>query len=89
MLHANHFQVSLPGGYIHHYDINVKPDNCPRSINREIIEIMVHAYDKLFGNHRPAFDGRKNLYTKYPLPIGKEQIELEVGFSFKLYYNNI
>jgi len=82
MLRANHFQVSMPCGYIHHYDINIKPDNSPRRINREIIEIMVHAYSKLFGNLRPAFDGRKNLYTKYPLPIGNEQIELEVGFFF-------
>ncbi|XP_015374686.1 PREDICTED: protein argonaute-2-like [Diuraphis noxia] len=65
-------------GFLHHYDINIQPNNCPRKINREIIEIMVHTYSELFGNLRPVFDGRKNLYTKDPLPIGNDQVELEV-----------
>ncbi|CAI6349639.1 unnamed protein product [Macrosiphum euphorbiae] len=54
------------------------PDKCPRKVNREIIETMVHAYSKLFGNLRPVFDGRNNLYTRDPLPIGNDRMELEV-----------
>ena len=41
VLRANHFQVTMPRGYVHHYDINIQPDKCPRKVNREIIETMV------------------------------------------------
>lgn len=33
-LRANHFQVSIPGGTIHHYQIDIQPDKCPRKVNR-------------------------------------------------------
>lgn len=74
----------MPRGYVHHYDINIQPDKCPRKVNREIIETMVHAYSKLFGNLRPVFDGRNNLYTRDPLPIGNDRMELEVCINFKV-----
>ena len=47
-------------------------------VNREIIQTMVHAYSRIFGNLKPVFDGRSNLYVKDPLPIGNDQVELEV-----------
>ncbi|KAL0268325.1 UNVERIFIED_CONTAM: hypothetical protein PYX00_010313 [Menopon gallinae] len=78
MLRANHFQISMPRGYVHHYDVNIQPDKCPRKVNREIIETMVHAYSKIFGSLKPVFDGRQNLYTRDPLPIGNDRVELEV-----------
>lgn len=78
VLRANHFQVTMPRGYVHHYDINIQPDKCPRKVNREIIETMVHAYSKIFGVLKPVFDGRNNLYTRDPLPIGNDRLELEV-----------
>lgn len=81
----------MPRGYVHHYDINIQPDKCPRKVNREIIETMVHAYSKLFGNLRPVFDGRNNLYTRDPLPIGNDRMELEVWkfFFVYMYYSYI
>lgn len=30
---------------------------------------------------QPVFDGRSNLYTRDPLPIGNEKMELEVGVT--------
>lgn len=78
VLRANHFQVTMPRGFVHHYDINIQPDKCPRKVNREIIETMVQAYSKIFGVLKPVFDGRNNLYTRDPLPIGNERLELEV-----------
>ena len=33
-------------------------------VNREIIQTMVHAYSRIFGNLKPVFDGRSNLYVK-------------------------
>ena len=77
-LRANHFEISMPRGFLHHYDVTITPDKCPRKINREIIETMVQAYNKLFENIKPVFDGRKNMYTRENLPIGREKVELEV-----------
>lgn len=78
ILKANHFQISMPRGFIHHYDVSIQPDKCPRKVNREIIETMVHAYSKIFGTLKPVFDGRSNLYTRDPLPIGNDRVDLEV-----------
>ena len=78
MLKANHFQISMPRGYLHHYSISIVPDKCPRKVNRDIIETMVNAYSKIFGTRKPVFDGRSNLYTRDPLPIGNEPVDLEV-----------
>jgi len=33
-LRANHFQVRIPRGLIHHYDVSIQPDKCPRRVNR-------------------------------------------------------
>lgn len=84
-LRANHFQISMPRGYVHHYDISIQPDKCPRKVNREIVETMVHAYTKIFQSRKPVFDGRNNLYTRDPLPIGHDKVELEVSY----YYSKI
>lgn len=47
-------------------------------MNREIVETMVNCYNKIFGALKPVFDGRNNLYTRDPLPIGNDRVELEV-----------
>ena len=39
---------------------------------------MVNAYGRIFGTKKPVFDGRSNLYVRDPLPIGNEQMDLEV-----------
>lgn len=78
LLRANHFPITMPRGFLHHYDITITPDKCPRKINREIVEVMVSCYSKLFGQQKPVFDGRKNMYTCDELPIGRDKLELEV-----------
>jgi len=78
LLRANHFQISMPRGYINHYQISIQPDKCPRKVNRDIIETMVQAYGRIFGTRKPVFDGRNNMYTRDPLPIGNDAVELEV-----------
>ncbi|XP_043221950.1 protein argonaute-2-like isoform X2 [Amphibalanus amphitrite] len=77
-LRANHFQITMPRGYVQHYDVSIQPDKCPRKVNREIIETMVKAYAKIFSTMKPVFDGRSNMYTRDPLPFGKEKMDLEV-----------
>ena len=78
LLRANHFQITMPRGYIHHYHVSISPDKCPRKVNRDIIATMVNAYGRIFGTKKPVFDGRSNLYVRDPLPIGNEQVDLEV-----------
>lgn len=79
LLRANHFQVRIPKGVIHHYDVAITPDKCPRRVNREIVETMVTAYSqKIFNGQKPVFDGRKNLYSRDPLPIGRDRVEIDV-----------
>ena len=79
VLRANHFQINVPRGYIHHYVVSIQPDKCPRSVNREIIDTMVQSYNKIFGGKMPVFDGRRNLYSSEPLQIGTgPPLELEV-----------
>lgn len=68
----------MPRGFLHLYEVNIQPDKCPRKINREIIETMVSAFPKIFAQQRPVFDGRKHLYTKEELLIGKDKYDLEV-----------
>ncbi|CAB3400830.1 unnamed protein product [Caenorhabditis bovis] len=78
LLRANHFAVRIPGGTIQHYQVDVTPDKCPRRVNREIIGCMIHSFAKYFNNCRPVYDGKRNMYTRDPLPIGRERMEFEV-----------
>uniref|UniRef100_A0ACB8FE66 Protein argonaute-2 n=1 Tax=Sphaerodactylus townsendi TaxID=933632 RepID=A0ACB8FE66_9SAUR len=71
--------MDIPKIDIYHYDLDIKPEKCPRRVNREIVEHMVqHFKAQIFGDRKPVFDGRKNLYTAMPLPIGRDKVELEV-----------
>lgn len=73
-LRANHFQVKIPNCVLYHYDISIVPDKCPRRVNREIIDVLVKTHVDYFANQMPVFDGRKNLYSRKPLPIGRDRV---------------
>ena len=62
---------------IFQHNIIINPTFSSRRVNREIIQTMVQAYSRIFGNLKPVFDGRSNLYVKDPLPIGNDQVELK------------
>ncbi|XP_063728094.1 protein argonaute-2-like isoform X3 [Symsagittifera roscoffensis] len=67
-LRANHFKIKLPNIDIFHYDVTITPEKCPRRVNREVIDTMFRANPQTFqSNHKPVYDGRKNLYSKQPL----------------------
>uniref|UniRef100_UPI00358DE5BC protein argonaute-2-like isoform X2 n=1 Tax=Myxine glutinosa TaxID=7769 RepID=UPI00358DE5BC len=77
-LQANYFELDIPKIDLHHYDIEIKPEKCPRRVNRDVVEHMVqHFKHQIFGDRKPVFDGRKNLYTAVSLPIGSK-VDLEV-----------
>lgn len=40
---------------------------------------MVESYSqRIFAGQRPVFDGRKNMYSREPLPIGRDKVCLYV-----------
>uniref|UniRef100_A0A7N6BUN4 Argonaute RISC catalytic component 2 n=1 Tax=Anabas testudineus TaxID=64144 RepID=A0A7N6BUN4_ANATE len=78
-LQANFFEMEIPKLEVYHYDIDIKPEKCPRRVNREIVEHMVqHFKTQIFGDRKPVYDGRKNLYTAMPLPIGRDKLEVTI-----------
>ncbi|XP_064383428.1 protein argonaute-2-like [Halichondria panicea] len=79
ILKANHFKVQIPSCVLYHYDISIIPEKCPRRVNREIVETLVQVHGEYFGRQKPVFDGRKNLYCRRPLPIGRDKIEVTVS----------
>ena len=46
------------------------------------MDTMVQAYSqKIFNGQLPVFDGRRNLYSREPLPIGREKVYFKCGFD--------
>ncbi|KAG8143064.1 hypothetical protein E2320_000384 [Naja naja] len=46
---------------------------------REVVEYMVqHFKPQIFGDRKPVYDGKKNIYTVTALPIGNERVDFEV-----------
>lgn len=44
---------------------------------REVVEYMVqHFKPQLFGDRKPVYDGKKNIYTVLALPIGSEKVDV-------------
>uniref|UniRef100_A0A8C0KBY1 Argonaute RISC component 1 n=1 Tax=Canis lupus dingo TaxID=286419 RepID=A0A8C0KBY1_CANLU len=61
---ANYFEVDIPKIDVYHYEVDIKPDKCPRRVNREVVEYMVqHFKPQIFGDRKPVYDGKKNIYT--------------------------
>lgn len=47
--------------------------------HREVVEYMVqHFKPQIFGDRKPVYDGKKNIYTVTALPIGNERVRLGV-----------
>ena len=76
-LQANHFALQIPDGFIYHYDVDISPSKCPRSINREVMQAAVEKYARELGDYYPVFDGKKNLYTRRKLPITRDLVSLK------------
>uniref|UniRef100_A0A8C9YJZ4 Argonaute RISC component 1 n=1 Tax=Sander lucioperca TaxID=283035 RepID=A0A8C9YJZ4_SANLU len=76
---ANYFEVEIPKMDVFHYEVDIKPDKCPRRVNREVVEYMVqHFKPQLFGDRKPVYDGKKNIYTVLALPIGSEKVDVTI-----------
>ena len=81
LLKANHIPITIPKGSIHHYDVSIQPEKCPRRLNRDIVDTMVNQYStSIFARTLPVYDGKSNLYTRKPIRIGKGAIDIDVIF---------
>ena len=69
-LQTNHFPITFPRrGELYHYDVTLKPDTCPRKINRLVIKEIEKKYRENLQGILLAYDGTKNIYTSKPLPF--------------------
>uniref|UniRef100_A0A0N4Z625 Protein argonaute-1 n=1 Tax=Parastrongyloides trichosuri TaxID=131310 RepID=A0A0N4Z625_PARTI len=79
VLRANHFKVSMPGGDVEYYQIDIQPEKCPRKVNRDVIKALISTYPNIFQGTLPVYDGKKNMYTRRKLQIPDDNIELDVN----------
>ncbi|KAE8282477.1 Protein argonaute-3 [Larimichthys crocea] len=76
---ANCFQVEIPKIDVYLYEVDIKPDKCPRRVNREVVDSMVqHFKVTIFGDCLPVYDGKRSLYTATPLPVATGGVDLDV-----------
>ncbi|KAL3183021.1 hypothetical protein MRX96_006812 [Rhipicephalus microplus] len=102
---ANHFSVEFPAGNVYHYDMEIFSENNQEAkipekrkyrcistkVSRLVIERLVKKYHLDFGKCMPAFNGRKNLYTRRELKFRTFVVDLEEDqrvqkFFFKIQY---
>uniref|UniRef100_A0A0N5B1V8 Protein argonaute-1 n=1 Tax=Strongyloides papillosus TaxID=174720 RepID=A0A0N5B1V8_STREA len=79
LLRANHFKVSIPGGEVQYYQVEITPEKCPRKVNRDVVKSLINTYPHIFNSTLPVYDGKKNMYTRKKLQIPGDDIELEVN----------
>uniref|UniRef100_A0A8B9KBX7 Argonaute RISC catalytic component 3b n=1 Tax=Astyanax mexicanus TaxID=7994 RepID=A0A8B9KBX7_ASTMX len=76
---ANCFQVDIPKMDVYLYEVDIKPERCPRRVNREVVDSMVqHFKVTIFGDRKPVYDGKRSLYTAHPLPVATGGVDLDV-----------
>uniref|UniRef100_A0AAQ4NS90 Argonaute RISC catalytic component 3a n=1 Tax=Gasterosteus aculeatus aculeatus TaxID=481459 RepID=A0AAQ4NS90_GASAC len=76
---ANCFQVEIPKIDVYLYEVDIKPDKCPRRVNREVVDSMVqHFKVTIFGDCLPVYDGKRSLYTASPIPVATGGVDLDV-----------
>ncbi|XP_077491638.1 protein argonaute-2-like [Amblyomma americanum] len=104
---ANHFSIEIPTGSVYHYDVDISSETAKETkvpeqkkyrclstkINRIVIELLVKKYRQDPANCIPAFDGRKNLYTRRQLnfrertfTVDLEEDQRSQKFTIKIQY---
>ncbi|CEF61129.1 Protein argonaute-4 [Strongyloides ratti] len=80
-LKANFFKIKIPYINIVWYYVEIFPENCPRKVNRQVMETLISTHPNIFGNLKIVYDGKKNMYSKEILSIGGDMIEFEVNIG--------
>ncbi|CAF89690.1 unnamed protein product, partial [Tetraodon nigroviridis] len=75
---ANCFQVEIPKIDVYLYEVDIKPERCPRRVNREVVDSMVQHFQVIFGDCLPVYDGKRSLYAVKALPVASGGVDLDV-----------
>ena len=70
-LRGNFFRLNVSSQLsdLYHYDVEITPNKCPRTVKRDVVNDIIRRYkDTTFQGHHPSFDGEKNLYSRIKLP---------------------
>ena len=60
---------------MYHYDVEIEPNKCPQRVNHQIVDALFKKYGReRLGGGRPAFDGKKNIYSCKELPVGDDGV---------------
>lgn len=57
-LKANHFQITMPRGFVHHYDVNIQPDKCPRKVTNDLRTSILKVCTPTKSKHSALLDRR-------------------------------
>ncbi|XP_070380558.1 protein argonaute-2-like isoform X2 [Dermacentor albipictus] len=89
---ANHFSIEIPDGNVVHYDVEIYCDTSAGAkvpeqgyrclstkVSRLVTELLVGKYRHDLSNCIPAFDGRKNLYTRRQLSFRERTFSAELN----------
>ncbi|XP_037560304.2 protein argonaute-4 [Dermacentor silvarum] len=90
---ANHFNIEIPDGNVYHYDVDIYSETSARAkvpepkkyrclstkVNRLVIELLIQKYRHDLSNCIPAFDGRKNLYTRHQLNFRERSFSVDLN----------
>ncbi|KAL5538148.1 hypothetical protein UlMin_045912 [Ulmus minor] len=83
VVRANHFLVNVANRDLFHYDVSISPEVPSKKVNRDVIKTLVEKYGAShLGSRKPAYDGRKSLYSAGELPFSSKV------FSVKLVEND-
>ncbi|XP_068702995.1 protein argonaute-2-like isoform X3 [Montipora foliosa] len=77
-LRANFFRLNISSQLsdLYHYDVEITPNKCPASVKRDVVNEIIRKYKDTFQGHHPAFDGKKNLYSRIKLPSVELSVKL-------------
>ncbi|KDP43930.1 hypothetical protein JCGZ_05397 [Jatropha curcas] len=79
VVRANHFLVQIADRDLCHYDVSITPEITSKRLNRDVIAQLVDMYGAShLGNRKPAYDGRKSLYTAGPLPFESKEFAVKL-----------
>ncbi|XP_077507753.1 protein argonaute-4-like [Amblyomma americanum] len=90
-LTGNHFNIEIPSGNVFHYDVEICSETrnearvpekrkyrcISTKINRLVIELLAKKYRVDLNGCMPAFDGRKNLYTRRELKFRERSLTVD------------
>jgi hypothetical protein len=82
---ANFFEVTNFGvNNVHHYDVTIDPPSAPPAVYRKVWKCFEDSDGQgILKGIKTVYDGRKNVFSPKPLPLGEENaMQFEVCFFF-------